>query len=223
MDDALFVGRGKRVGKGRGEGDDALDRQAALGDEAVERLPLHDLHCQEVNTLGLFDREHGDDVRVVERGERLRLALEAREPVGIASHLRREHLERHVAPELRVGGAIHFAHAARANRRGDLIVGEGAADQRGTALPLREGRVAMDGGARAAVSYLSLRARACCVCQPRPPRDGCVKVGNSALRRRCRPLACSRQLMKAGADPTTARRKESAAAGQPGERAMRAV
>src|ERR1022692_4955600 len=37
------------------------------------------------------------------------------------SHLGRQHLKCHVAAEFRVGGAIHLAHAARAERRKNLV------------------------------------------------------------------------------------------------------
>ena len=53
---------------------------------------------------------------MVEGGDGPRLALEAREPIGIARHLRGQHLEGDVAPELGVVRAIHLAHSARAER-----------------------------------------------------------------------------------------------------------
>ena len=96
-----------------GDLDDALDRQAALGNQAVERLALHQLHRQEVDALGLLDRVDGDDVGVIERGERLRLALEAREALRVARHVGGQDLEGDVASELRVGRAIDLAHSRR--------------------------------------------------------------------------------------------------------------
>ena len=69
------------------------------------------------------------DRRVVERGEQPGLALEAGEPLGIGGEGLGQPLERHLAPELRVGGAVDLAHAARADRGGDPVVRESLADQ----------------------------------------------------------------------------------------------
>ena len=49
---------------------------------------------------------------MVEGGDGAGFALEAGEPIGIARQLGGQHLERDVAAELRIGGAIHLAHAA---------------------------------------------------------------------------------------------------------------
>ena len=51
----------------------------------------------------------------------LRLALEAGAHLGVRGQVRRQHLDRHVAPEPRVVGAIDLAHAARAERGEDLV------------------------------------------------------------------------------------------------------
>ena len=86
-----------------------------------EILALDELHDQRATcrrpSLEAVDLR---DVRVVERGERLRLALEAHQAIRIAGERRRQHLDGDVAIELRVAGAIHLAHAARAERAGHL-------------------------------------------------------------------------------------------------------
>ena len=72
--------------------------------------------------VGLLEPVDRRDVRVVERGEQVRLAPEAAEPLGVVRHLRRQHLDRDVAPERRVGGAVDLAHAAGADGRRDPVV-----------------------------------------------------------------------------------------------------
>ena len=57
----------------------------------------------------------------------LRLALEARERVGVGREPRRQHLDRDVALEPRVARAIDLAHAARAEGRRDLVGAEASA------------------------------------------------------------------------------------------------
>ena len=51
----------------------------------------------------------------------MRLALEAREAIGIRCEGFRSNLECHVAIELGVTGSIDLAHAARAEKLQDLI------------------------------------------------------------------------------------------------------
>ena len=77
------------------------------------------------------------DVRMVERGEQLRLALEARQALRV---LRRtaagSTLMRDLAAEPRVARAVDLAHAARAERRHDLVGSEpGARGERAQGLP----------------------------------------------------------------------------------------
>jgi hypothetical protein len=38
--------------------------------------------------------------------------IEARPSLGISGKERRQNLDRHIAPQPRIAGAIHFAHAA---------------------------------------------------------------------------------------------------------------
>ena len=52
------------------------------------------------------------DVRIVEYGERLGLALESAHAIRIGSEKRWEHFDGHVAVELRVVCSIDFTHSA---------------------------------------------------------------------------------------------------------------
>ncbi len=53
---------------------------------------------------------------VIERGERLRLALEPRQAVGIRGEELRQDLDRHLPIELRVARPIDLPHPAGAKR-----------------------------------------------------------------------------------------------------------
>jgi hypothetical protein len=64
------------------------------------------------------------DVRVVERRDGLRFAAEACQPVGIAGEQVGEDLDRDVAVQLRVAGAIHLAHSARAEQGHNFVRAE---------------------------------------------------------------------------------------------------
>ena len=111
------MGGSERIGERRGNLDDPLHREPPFRDDPIERLPFDELHRQEMDAVRFLDGVHGDDAGMVKSGERLRLAAEALEPVRARGHLGRQHLERNVAPELGVGGAVHLAHAARRRAR----------------------------------------------------------------------------------------------------------
>ncbi len=63
--------------------------------------------------------------------ESVGLALEPRQAIGIGRELVRQHLDRDVAVQLRVAGAVDLAHAAGAEGGGDLEGAECGADVQG--------------------------------------------------------------------------------------------
>ena len=83
-------------------------------DEVGERRPLDQFHHERMYAARLLQAVYLRDVRMVQGCERLRLALEAREPVRVVREGVREHLDGDLAPERRVAGAIDLAHAAGA-------------------------------------------------------------------------------------------------------------
>jgi hypothetical protein len=72
---------------------------------------------------------HYGDVRVIERRQRLGLALEPRQPRRILRHLLRQHLDRHVAVKALVARPVHHPHPTLADLRGDAVVAEPATDE----------------------------------------------------------------------------------------------
>src|SRR3990172_7500462 len=92
-----------------------------------QALASYELHGDEVHALELFDRVHVHDVRVVESGDGLRLALEAG-PALERRHLRRKDFQSHFAVELRVLREIDLAHAALSELLDDPVVRELSAD-----------------------------------------------------------------------------------------------
>ena len=96
-----------------------------------EVVALDEFHHQRTHTVRFFEAVDVRDVRMIERGERLRLACEPGESVGIARERIRQDLQRDIAIELRVAGAIHLAHAAFANLRGDFVDAEANAGGEG--------------------------------------------------------------------------------------------
>jgi hypothetical protein len=89
-----------------------------------QRLAVHQLHHQVVGVALAPDIEQCADVRMVERRDRLCFPLEPRAYLGVGREVLRQHLDRDLAAKTRVPGAEHLAHAARAERGGDLVGAE---------------------------------------------------------------------------------------------------
>jgi hypothetical protein len=70
---------------------------------------LDELHDDGRLPIGLLEPVNLGNIRVIERGQDLGLALETSQPVGVRDESRRQHLECDFAFERRVGGPIHLA------------------------------------------------------------------------------------------------------------------
>ena len=79
---------GKRISQRDRDVEELGQRDAASGDQLIERPPLDQLHRHERNAVGLLGREDRDDVRMVESGHGVRFAREPREGRRIFSRWR---------------------------------------------------------------------------------------------------------------------------------------
>jgi hypothetical protein len=59
---------------------------------------------------------------MIERREHASLVLEPTKSIGIVEDRSWQYLECHIPSELRIPGSIHFAHAADAERRPNLVM-----------------------------------------------------------------------------------------------------
>ena len=82
---------------------------------------------------------------MIQRGEHFRFALKAREPIGVAASDGGQHLDRDLAFQLGVGRAIHLAHAAGADLRGDFVDAEASAGSEGQVADYKGGTVVRAG------------------------------------------------------------------------------
>ena len=92
-----------------------------------ERRPLDQLHHDRAHLAGVFEAVHVRDVGVVQGGQHLGFTGKARQPIGIVGDGGEQHLERHVALQLRVTRPVHLAHAARSEGCQDLVGAESCA------------------------------------------------------------------------------------------------
>ena len=93
---------------------------AHAGDPLREVLAVDQLHHERARRR-LSTPVDLRDVRVIQRRQRARLALEARQPIRIGREQIGQHLDGDVALEPGVARAIHLAHSAGADRRDDLV------------------------------------------------------------------------------------------------------
>ena len=89
---------------------------ASLADELLERAALEVLHRDVVGAVPLAAVEDADDVRVLQAGGAGRLAPEALDELVVLGEAAVQELQRDLAAELRVLGAVDVGHAARAER-----------------------------------------------------------------------------------------------------------
>ena len=124
MDDALPVRgfQGFRDLPGSWQG--LVERNRAPRETLGQVFALDQFHDERFGGVALFHPMDMGDVRMIQRGERLRFACEPREAVGIVGEGVREDLEGHVAIEPRIARAVHFAHPAGTQRGEDLVRAE---------------------------------------------------------------------------------------------------
>jgi hypothetical protein len=131
----------------------ARARQAgALVEQFSEGVALGKLHDQEAqrwrfrrllsvrgDRCRLVEAVDRRDVGMLELGQYLGLALQARQPLGVVGKRGRQHLDGDVPLQPGVFGAIHLTHAALAQLGDDAIVRECRADFHGkVSVPSRE-------------------------------------------------------------------------------------
>jgi hypothetical protein len=124
MDDALLVRGFDGVGDLSGDGDGVIDGNRSGGDPLRQVRAIDELHDQGLDRRTVLETVNLRDVRMIERGQRLRFAREAGESIVIGGERVRQDLQGDVAIELRVASAIHLAHATGADGRDDLVRAE---------------------------------------------------------------------------------------------------
>ena len=100
MDDAFLVRRIERVRDLLGDGQRLLDREWSFGDPLGKSVALDELEHEAADVTALFDAVNCRDVRMIQRREYPRFAIETGEPIGIAAEYGREDLDRDVALSL---------------------------------------------------------------------------------------------------------------------------
>ena len=127
MDDALRVRGFERIGNLPGDGQCVLERNRTTLDAIGERRSFDHLEHERRRMIGGLEPVDGRDVGVVECRQEIGFPREARQALRVASEERRQNLERDVARQLAVAGAVDFAHPAGADQGDDLVGAEACA------------------------------------------------------------------------------------------------
>ncbi len=104
----------------------AAHQHPLAGQRVAHLLAANQLHRDVGAPVDLADLVNDRDVRMLERGGGLRLLDEAPTPIGVVRQIVGQDLERDIAIQPRVGGAVDNAHAAAADLFSDTVVPEEA-------------------------------------------------------------------------------------------------
>ena len=94
-------------------------------------VALDKFHHEGVQPRRLLEAVNRGDVGMIQRRERLRLALEPRHAFGVTRERVRQYLDCDLAAQRRVGRAIHLTHAPFAYRGRDPVDAEAGAGTEG--------------------------------------------------------------------------------------------
>ena len=131
MDDAGFVRGFERLGNLPRNRDGLVERHRPLRNAVGERLALDQLEDQGGNGGRFLQAVDGADVGVVQRRQHLRFALEPGEPVRVGGQRVGQDLERDIALQLAIAGAVNFSHTPRSQGRANFVRAEvGAREKR---------------------------------------------------------------------------------------------
>ena len=122
MDDAGAMGAVERVADLDGQRQRVIDGKARRSVQPIrERLAFEMLEDQVVELAVAADVVDRADVRVVQRGDRPRLVLEAQPRFRVGRERAGQHLDGDRAIEPGVARAVDLAHSARAERGDDFV------------------------------------------------------------------------------------------------------
>ena len=96
-------------------------RQRALHQLLTEGFAVEQLGHDEQHSGVLADIEDADDIRMRQRRDGPRLAVETRGHQRIAGDMRRQHLDRYLPVQAGIARAIDLPHPARAERVDDFV------------------------------------------------------------------------------------------------------
>ncbi len=120
MNHALLVSRLERRGDLLRDRQRLLHRNRPLVNPIRERRPFDQFQHERVHATRFLQAVNRTDIRMIQRGQNLRFALEARQPIDIEGEDGREDLECDVAIQGGIAALIDLSHPAAADKSGDM-------------------------------------------------------------------------------------------------------
>ena len=124
VDDPLLVRGLQRLGDLAREFECHVERQRSAGKTIGQGRAVDHFHHNGVPAACDFEAVDGGDVRMVQRREQPRLALQPRDPIRIVRQRRRQNLDGDFTMQPRVERTIDLAHATGVQRSEDAICSE---------------------------------------------------------------------------------------------------
>jgi hypothetical protein len=121
MRDSALVCSSQTTQDAKARLDDLASRHRSRLDTLTQRSAVQQFGNDIRNPSIRADVVQRDDVRVIERGCRARLLLEARNAIGIGRRDFRQDFDRDVTVQSAVAGPIDFAHPPRTKEARDLV------------------------------------------------------------------------------------------------------
>ena len=124
MDDAPLVSGFERLRNLNRNGKRLRDGDGALRQSVGQCRAVDELHDERGHIAGFLQTVNRRDVRMVERGQDPRFAPKSSQPLGVAGYGLEQKLDRDVAIERAIAGAVDLAHSAFAKLLQDAIRAE---------------------------------------------------------------------------------------------------
>jgi hypothetical protein len=113
MNDRLLVRRFEGFGNLARDGQRLVERDRAARQPLRQILALDEFHHEGLDALGVLQTVDSRDVRMIQRRDDFRFALEPRHSFRVSHERFGQDLDSDVAIEPRIARPIHFAHSAR--------------------------------------------------------------------------------------------------------------
>lgn len=91
------------------------DRQRSACDPLGERVAADESQHERAHAVAFLDPVNRSDMRMIERGQHARLPLEASQSISVVGKRPRQYLDRDIASEPGITGAVHLTHPAHAD------------------------------------------------------------------------------------------------------------
>ncbi len=101
-----------------------VDREWTLLQVTRQRLTVEILHHEEIDAILLADIVESTNVRMVQRGDRPRLALEALAQIRVGGHVRRQDFDCDNSLEARITRPVDLSHPPGPNEPEDFVSAE---------------------------------------------------------------------------------------------------